>query len=412
MRVSPFTGIYYNPKKLPNLSDLITPPYDVISKSDEKKYFERSPYNFAHLILAKKENEDYKEAAALLKKWKDLEILKKDTGPAYYLYRQTFTARGETHTRDTLMAAVELHDFSDGVIRPHENTHGKYKADRLLKLRSTQHNLSHIFGMVKDSEGFLSSTFEQWVYKEPLLKATGNEGVENTVWRMDAPEIAEFFESRPIYIVDGHHRYESSLTYAREQNALHNPKHPASRMLFAIANCFDPGLVVFATHRFVTGIEKPLEKSLIEKKFELQPMEFSTMKTWLRTPKDSPQFGLFFGGNLYVAQPKDWTSRIPELGKSVAKLSVTWSDHGFLTEFCGIDDTNRTQRVSYKQDPDDLWEKRGQANAIIFHAPPRVTDVTEVADEKRFMPQKSTFFYPKLAAGLILRDCQPLPSSP
>jgi len=403
--VAPFPGLFYNSKKLPNLSDLITPPYDVIPKSEQKSYLDRSPYNFAHLILPRREEDDYTEAASQLRKWKELEILKRDFNPAYYLYRQTFTARGQTHHRDTLMAAVELHDFSEGVILPHENTHGKYKADRLQKLRATQHNLSHIFGMVKDPEGFLAGVFEKWQFKEPLARATGTDGVENIVWRIEAtPELTQFFEGRQIYIVDGHHRYESSLAYAREQKALHNPAHPASRMLFAIANCFDPAMVVFATHRFVTGVEKPIEKAAVEKKFSLTPIEFPALKEWLLSSKDAPEFGLYFSGQLYLAAPKQWEAAGAELGKSVARLSVTWSDREFLKEHCGVNDTNRTQRVAYEQNPDSLWERRNQANAIVFHAPPKVTDVTAVADEKKFMPQKSTFFYPKLAAGLILRD--------
>jgi len=408
--VAPFHGIYYNAKKSPPLSDLITPPYDVIPKSEVPKYLERSPYNFSHLILPTKEDDDYVTASERLKKWKELEILMRDPSPAYYLYRQIFTANGQTHQRDTLMAAVELHEFSEGIIRPHENTHGKYKADRLRKLQATKHNLSHIFGMVKDSEGYLAGVYEKWQYKEPLARAVGTDGVENIVWRIDPaaePGLSAFFEKRPIYIVDGHHRYGSSLEYAREQKALHNPDHPASRMLFAIANCFDPGLVVFATHRFVTGVPTPLNRAEIERQFSLAPIEFPALKQWLLTPKDEPQFGLYVTGQLFIATPKDWTSAGAELGSSVAKLSVTWSDRYFLKDFCGIDDSNRTQRIAYEQNPDSLWERRNQANAIVFHAPPKVTDVTAVADEERFMPQKSTFFYPKLAAGLVLRDVTP-----
>lgn len=407
-RVSPFKGWHYNPQKLTNLSDLITPPYDVIPKGAEPGYYARSPYNFAHLDLAKKPDDDYAAAAGLLSKWKETKVVSQDPYPSYYLYRQIFTAGGKQHTRDTLMCLVQLHEFSDAVIRPHENTHGKYKADRLQIQRATKHNLSHIFGMVRDEDGSLSSSYEQWAMETPFCKATSREdNVQHFVWRREAskaPEIAKFFETQPIYIVDGHHRYESSLQYARETGALGNPEKPGAHMLFAIANSCDPGLVVFPTHRFVTGVEKPIALADVAAKFELTPMTVEALGDFVNTPKDTPQFGLFLQGQLFRCAPKSWQSAAGELGNSVAKLSVAWSDYKLLREFCGINDENRTKRIQYERDWQPLWEKRHEASAIVFHAPPYIEDVTAVADEKKFMPQKSTFFYPKLAAGLVFRE--------
>ena len=157
--VSPFKALYYNNQTFKDLTSLVIPPYDNIPAGDEQKYLNRSPYNFSHVLLPKGENEDYSEANDLLKKWQEQHILKETSVPCYYLYQQSFEAYGKKHTRHTLMCAVELQPFSAGIVRPHENTYGQYKADRLQILRKTQCNLSHIFGMVDDDEGFLEKIF-------------------------------------------------------------------------------------------------------------------------------------------------------------------------------------------------------------------------------------------------------------
>ena len=171
------------------------------------------------------------------------------------------------------MCAVLLSDFSEGIVRPHENTFGKYKADRLQLMRATKCQLSQIFGMVKDPQGFLETVYEKWEYNNPLLRAHSDEGVEHTVWRIEAakaPEIADFFKDKPIYIVDGHHRYESSLQYAREQMVVGQKEQPAAYMMFAIANSYDPGLIVFPTHRVVHGGHK-VQRERLDNVFKLTP---------------------------------------------------------------------------------------------------------------------------------------------
>lgn len=406
--VSPFKGWHYNPEKLSNLSDLITPPYDVIPKGAEAEYYARNPYNFAQLILPKKPDDDYILANQYLQKWKETKVVRQDPYLSYYLYRQTFTLDGKTHTRDSLMCLVLLHDFAEAIIRPHENTHGKYKADRLQILRATQHNLSHIFGMVKDEDGILEMSYEQWAYDAPLFQATSREdNVQHTVWRKEASkatEIEKFFENQPIYIVDGHHRYESALQYAREKGALGNPQRPEAYLLFAIANSYDPGLVILPTHRYVTQVEKPISLSDVGEQYELTSMTTEELSEFVVKPQETPKFAMFIEGQLFQCSPKYWVDASDSMGSSVAKLSVAWSDTKFLKEFCGIDEQNRTQKIQYEKDWKPLWEKRNAANVVIFHAPPKIEDVTSVADEKRFMPQKSTFFYPKLAAGLVFRE--------
>ncbi len=406
-KVFPYKALYYDNKTFNDLTSLVIPPYDNIPGGEEQKYLKRSPYNFAHVLLPHSADEDYSHAKDLLKKWQEQHILKETGIPCYYLYQQTFEAYGQSHIRHTLMCAVELQPFSEGIIRPHENTYGQYKADRLQILRKTQCNLSHVFGMVNDGEGFLEGIFEKWMFEPPFLKAQTDDGTEHRLWKVEGakyPEVTEFFNDRPIYIVDGHHRYESALMYAKECGAYGDPKKPASQMLFAIANTFDPGLIVFPTHRAVKkGTCNSLDLGAIEKQYQLLPLAPQDLFSFVEKPQMTPQFALYYHNQLYLVIPNNWQNEADKIGKSVAKLSVIWSDHKFAKEFCGIDDSHRSQKISYDKDAKALWEKRDSYELIIFHAPPAVSDVTSVADEKRFMPQKSTYFFPKLAAGFTMR---------
>lgn len=404
--IQPFRALHYNTQKV-DLSDVITPPYDVISAEDAPKYLNRSPYNFAHVDLPQRPDDDYTQSASLLSKWRELGILVEDTTPAYYLYQQTFTSHNAKHSRRTLMCGVQLADFSEGIVRPHENTFGKYKEDRLRLMQQTRCNLSHIFGMVKDREGTLASLYEEVAYHAPLLTAKGDDGVQHAIWRIDAAKtgaITSFFTDKPVYIVDGHHRYESALRYARETGA-YGTGHPAAQTLFAIANAYDPALVVLPTHRFVHGVEHTESLTLenVEQTFDVMRLSYNDLKRFLSKPPPVPSFGLYIQGDLYLCTPKHWHSEEANWGKSVSKLSVAWSDLKLIAPLCHVDETNRTQKVTYGKDVDALWEKRAQANLIVFHAPPAIDDITAVADESRFMPQKSTYFYPKIAAGLVLR---------
>lgn len=404
--VEGFAGTYYKSAGL-NLNDLIIPPYDTLDAQAANHYRAKSPYNFAHVDLSQKEQEDYTHSLSLLDQWRNKGITQETSNPCYFLYRQNFTAFEKKYQRDTLLCTVGLHDFSKGVIRPHENTFGKYKADRLELLRKTRHNLSHIFGMVKDEEGVLANQFESWSFEKPFLQALGEDGVLHSVWKVEAnkaPSIQTFFKEKPIYIVDGHHRYESALMYARELGVEGQWTHPASKTTFCIANVFDPGLVIYPTHRLLKKGSLPLlDWKQVEKTYEIRTISLDKAREFVVSHQKEPKFVVSYQENLYSLSPKNWREAQKLLGKSVAVLGVTWSDRDFLKEFCGVTDSNRGSLIRYEKDFNFTWSLRNETDLIVFHAPPAVSDVTAVADENKYMPQKSTFFIPKLAGGLIFR---------
>ena len=402
--VAPFKALHYNPKTFADLSAVITPPYDNIPKGFAQTLLDRSPYNFAHLDLPKSGGDDYSASRELIHKWLEKEILVRDPHPSYYLYRQTFKIDATEHVRDTLMCAVKLSDFKEGHVRPHENTFGHAKADRLRQLRGTQCNQSHIFGMVKDREGTLETVFERWEFEAPLVRGKSDDGSDHTLWKMEAsraPEIARFFETHPVYIVDGHHRYESSLAYARELGVV-GTDHPAAYTLFAIATVFDPALVCLPTHRVVADA-KP-DRAEIEKSFTLTPVDEPVLLDFVGREQNTARFGLSLHGNLYLCEPR--TSEESFEG-SLNTLAVVWSDWVLLKRYCGINDTNRETKVTYEKDAKKLLTDRDRAHVVVFHAPPPIEAVTKVADDGQFLPQKTTYFYPKLAAGLVLRELTP-----
>lgn len=406
--IAPFKGSYFS-SQLP-LSDLIIPPYDTLSEDERNRFKAKSPYNFAHVDLPGAQGTDWALSAKVLREWKEKRITQESQKPSYYLYRQNFEANGKKHQRDTLLCTVGLEDFSKRIIRPHEKTFGKYKAERLELLKTTHHNLSHIFGMVKDPEGFLESQFEKWAFDEPLLQAQSNSDVLNTVWQVDADkgsELPGFFQDKPVYIVDGHHRYGSALMFAEEKGVQGNWQSPAATTTFCIANVFDPGLIIHPTHRILKkgSLKGLLESKKIEEVFEIKPVSWEFTQSYVQNHTPSPSFIVFKEGELFQFSPKILGEEQPQLG-TLAALGVTWSDRYFLERFCGVTEENRGLLVTYAKDFQQAWQVRDAADLIVFQAPPAVEQVTDVADAGQFMPQKSTFFIPKLAGGLVFRDLE------
>jgi uncharacterized protein (DUF1015 family) len=406
--IHPFSGIYYNTKMIGDLSDVVTPPYDNIPDEEVDSYLNRSPYNFTHIIMPRTDDPEYKHSTALLAKWRENKILLQDHGPHYYLYRQSFTVDGHAYHRHSLMCTVPLSEFGDGHVRPHENTHGAHKEDRLRILRATNYNLSHVFAMVQDPEAYLATLYERWVFETPLLRAKTKDGVEQVVWRVEAskaPDLSAFFANRPLYILDGHHRYSSALMYAKEKGVLGDPKAPEARMLFSISNNADPALKVFPTHRRLKHFElSRFPWDAFEKSFYTQPMAEADLGPFCSQPTKGPVFALWIGGKLLRCQPRETASAELRYGKAVSQLPVLWSDEGILTGLLGIEAQERAHSIHYERDWRLVWKDKEQIGLAVFHAPPEVNSVAQVADEKGFMPQKSTYFFPKLAAGLILRD--------
>lgn len=405
--IHPIRATHYNPRSI-DLSDVIIPPYDAIAPERMPAYLNRSPYNLAHVIMPNANDPKYTLASQRLRQWKSTGVLIEEPHPAYYLYRQEFTLGHKKHMRDTFMCAVELHDYSDGVVLPHENTYQKYRTDRLNILRKTQHQMSHIFAMVQDPEAIVSTVFERFAFEAPFLMATDDDGTRHILWRAEPnrvePIVGSLFKTQPIYIVDGHHRYNSALEYARETGVLGSATHPAAQVLFCIANTFDPALIVFPTHRLIqdTTVSHESVQSALDSYLQT-PIEFEELARFVTVNQRNPQFAVYYQGRLNLCSPKNPSAHAQAWGNTTSQLAVAWSDWELLSHI-GITDHNRAERVTYERDIHKAWALRNDFHLSVYHAPIPVERVCGVADERRFMPQKTTYFYPKIAAGFILRN--------
>lgn len=411
-QVLPFSAVYYNPEKLPDVTTVITPPYDVIPDADVPALLKRSPYNFAHLDLPRKDPDDYAAQKQQYIEWKEKNVLTKSANPAYYFYRQVYEWNGKSYTRDALVAAVGLHDFSERVVLPHENTHGKAKTDRLNLMRAFQCQLSHIFGVVKDETKFMARNLSRTTENEPLLTGKSDDGVLHTVWEVPPglnSAIRLFFKNEPIYIVDGHHRYESSVTYSKEVGAFKHAEQAASAALFSICTTTDPGLIVLPTHRIVTGVSDWSSRwAKVAQDFLVTPMSAAQLEAFTEKPSPTPSFAVAWrdGGKeqIFHVEPKNWQSKEKDWGYALHKLSVHWSDRVFLKDIASVADTAFAKHLTYEREYQKAYDAVSGASFVIFQPQPQVSDMTDIADEGKFMPPKSTYFYPKLASGLLMRE--------
>lgn len=405
-KIAPFRGIHYNPSQV-RLSDVVTPPYDVIPPGDEKKFLSKSPYNFAHVILPR--GDGYKEVRQRLDKWLGAGVLVEDPQPRYYIYEQAFELSGQKHSRRALLCGVELREFADGIVRPHERTHAKPQADRLQILTDTRCHLSPVFAVVRDKEGVLASLFEEVAYQPALLEAKTDDGITHAAWRFDTSkgDVASFFAEKPVYIVDGHHRYNSALAYAKSLGVQGNLSHPAAYMYFALVNAYDPALCLLPTHRLVkNGALSGAAKEKFLETFEVYPASEIEIASLLETPGSVPRFGVANGDKWMTCVPKKWAEGYAGRGKAESALPVIWSDEALLKECVGVSETERSSRVTYGKDWRALAQEKTSADLLVVLPPLAVESVLDVADEGGFMPQKSTYFFPKLGAGIVIKKAE------
>jgi uncharacterized protein (DUF1015 family) len=324
--IQPFRAWRYDLGQVGRLSDVVAPPYDVIDEALQRRLYERHPYNVVRLILNRQEpgddgrNNRYRRAARTLKEWQREGILRQDPQPCLYVYHQDFTSAGRHHLRRGVLARVRLEKFGEGRIFPHEQTLAGPKADRLQLLRATEMNLCPVFGIYPDPDNEIQARLDASVGRSLPLEATDLEGTTSRLWPVCQGEligeIQRLFFPKPVFLADGHHRYETALTYWAEQQAewhpkddmapapLHNsavvpqtPQQPqpsegseavsgpwarpadapsaASFILMHLVSTSDPGLCILPTHRLVSG-GTPLDaaqlKSRLQGYFDLAAM--------------------------------------------------------------------------------------------------------------------------------------------
>jgi len=422
--IRPFRGVRYNQDKAGDLDCLVTPPYDVISPDDRVLYEKKSPYNFVRLILPQDEQgklgSKYKISADTLCDWMKEDILHRDDEPSFYACVQEFDVKGETTRRTGFTCLVRLEDFSKGKVLPHENILAKPLEDRLNLTRETRANFDSVFGLFSD--GRVNNILMPFVSATPDAVATDKDGVKCSIFKISDTQainaITDALADQSIVIADGHHRYTAALTYRdemREKNPDAGPDAPWEFVLMTLVSMEDPGLVVFPTHRLVSNLENYDPKAFMSKLGELfditEVPAFDMVDAVDSLSDEHYVFGIYTGGNAYMIQLKSDIKPEEEIetpgSDALKKLDVSVLHSLILDRLLGIDvqSLSKQSNLSYTRDPQGAMKSvdAGESQIFIYMNPTRVEEVKEVAAAGDRMPQKSTFFYPKLLTGMVTR---------
>jgi uncharacterized protein (DUF1015 family) len=420
-----------------DLSSLVAPPYDVISPAERAELMAKNPHNVVRLILPDGEGDaKYGQAATLLGGWRNEHILTRDETPAFYRYHQTFTppAGGAKRSRSGFLALVRLVPFSDRIVLPHERTLSGPKEDRLKLFRATRTNLSPGFMLYRDPDRVLDAALDSGT---KVSTFTTSDGIEHRLSKVTSSEairtITDHVGKSSLLIADGHHRYETALHYSREVDATARPEKPygprAEHRYFMsfLCNGDDPDLLVFATHRLVHSLGSFDWDDFVRHAatlFDVTPMacEVNVAETRLgEAGKKGPSF-------VAVAPPYEGTPRMalltlkanadlakhPTLGqrpKVVRATDAAILHSGMLEHLLGISVAAQEKKTNllYLQDPRQgvAALEKGEGQVLFLMNPTPVAQVREVAEAGEVMPQKSTYFYPKVLTGLAIHTLDP-----
>jgi uncharacterized protein (DUF1015 family) len=421
-------GILYDPQKV-QIDHVIAPPYDVISEDDRARLEALEPHNVVRVDLPRGEGDErYAGAASLLEGWIGEGVLKRDARPAIYRYHQVFSVAelgGRRFTRRGLIAAVRLQGYDDKVILPHERTLRGPKEDRLKLMRATRTQFSQIFGLYRDPSMVTERALGGVDTRAPDLEGQTQDGTVHRVWRItDRETIAQIGRTlahMQVYIADGHHRYETMLALRDELREAGAGSRASSEFgTFFLMNMADPGLVVLPTHRLVHSLPSFDREALLGR-----AAEYFSVTTLEGGARDAaalklavheraggrPTFGMIVPGEETAWILRLQTDARLDVHRSLANLDVT-NLHGLILErFLGIDrEAQETQRnLTYVKETGDALARvaRGEAQVGFIMNPTRVDQVLDAADHGQTMPQKSTFFYPKIATGLVMNPFSP-----
>ena len=401
---------------------IVCPPYDIISEEERRAYLEREPHNVIRLELprAQREGEDpYAAAGQILKDWLLEGALAQDSRPALYIYEEAFQAGGRDYAVRGFICRVKLEEFSKGIVLPHEETLSKAKADRFNLMQATGCNFSQIYSLYIDETGETRRAVEALSSGRPVQSFTDADGVTHRLWiAEDSPAVQEIcrqFAGRRLYIADGHHRYETALRYRDHLRAAGGETGESDYVMMMLVDMENPGLVVFPTHRIVRDLPAFDAAALLrdcQAYFELEShSSLEDMETALsdKYAAGKKAFGFFDGGAgwtlLTLKDPAVMARFLPEGGKALRELDVSVLHSLVLERLLKIDKENMANQVNltYTRDRQEALEAvRQGADCCFILNPTRVEEIGAVAAAGEKMPQKSTYFYPKLITGLVM----------
>ena len=424
----PFRGLRYTAAAGP-IDDLLAPPYDVISPAQQRALEDRSPYNAVRLELAEGGDERYGRVAGMIAEWQANGVLAREEAPALYVYEQEFIEGGSEYRRRALIIGVEAQPWEEGAVKPHEFTMSGPKEDRLKLLEATKIQLSPVFMIARDRAGQLTRFIDsQMAMRGPDVTATSADGDHHRLWVIEAStyemrQLAPLL-SESLYIADGHHRYETAVNYKnRRLSEGQLPRdHPARFAMTAVVAASDPGLVIRPIHRMVPKRGPADWRERLGPFFHIEqvtpigsgPDVVTELHDLLvQDPANIVAVGLE-GHEVFVLRLKDAALLTPHVpaGRSErwAAIPPNVLRYGVLEPLWGItDDDLRLGVVSYSHDTREVLEFRQTApqSTCFLLNPVGIGEVMALADQGERMPQKSTFFHPKLGTGLVFNPLEP-----
>jgi len=433
MEIKPFKAFRFDKGMVGDVGSCISPPYDVISAEQQQKLYEKSEYNIVRIIKGQIATDDnsnsnqYTRAADYLNSWIEKSVLKQDPIEAIYAYLQDFQIAGVGFQRSGFIALSKLEELGK-MVKPHEFTLDKPKIDRLNLKRATKADFGLVFMLYEDQDNIADTVIEKTAGQEPLIDFLDEQGVRHRLFAITAKEnieqIAGMMNDKSCIIADGHHRYETALNYLKESS---NP--PAGYQMTAFVNTGHGGLVILATHRLVANIEDFSINKLIDKlkqDFEITQYSFDSenskdeakqqMLTQMKTEHDKHKnaFGIYGGNNTFCVavlknkQAMDFAN--PNKSQAWRGLDVTILHKLILEKFLGVDAESLASggNVEYVKDTGDVIDElisrvdRGQKQAAFLMNTLKMQQLKLVTEAGERMPQKSTYFYPKMYSGLVI----------
>jgi uncharacterized protein (DUF1015 family) len=427
--IRPFQGVHYNPTVIKNLAKVICPPYDIISPQLQQELYQRSEYNFVRIELGKEQPQDkdsfnkYTRAAATMKSWLEQKIFVADEKPSLYLDEHSFTYQGKTHRRRNLYCLVKLEDWSKMVVRPHEGTLAKAKSDRLTMLWTLQANTSPIMSLYEDASKAIAKELDAQTHHKPGFSTSNLNGESHRIWTVNDGKVINWIianlANQPLYIADGHHRYESALAYQREKRsiALQGVMEASyDYVMMTLVDIADPGLVILPAHRLVRGLTQAslddlsarLKKFFIIIEYPIDKKNISSQIYGLLAGDDTRL--ILYGLEpdklmvLSLREPQTVRPMFPAFHSEIyQQLDVSIVDHVILEELLGMTQEKAATCLDYNHDTAESIAKvmDGEFQLGIIVNPVKPEAIKAIADSGDRMPHKSTYFYPKVPAGLV-----------
>lgn len=416
-----FRGLRYNPASAGDMAGLICPPYDVIPPSMQQELYGSSPYNAIRLELPM-EADPYGAAAERLEQWIREGVLQQEGEPALYPCFQTYTGPdGNTRTRKGFFCALRLHEFSEKKVLPHERTLSGPKADRLNLFRRTKANISSIFGLYADERLGADTLIDSFSSAHAPVVDAVFQGVRNRLWKISDPalieQVCQVLLDRQVFIADGHHRYETGVAYRNERkdaDPLHNGTEPYNYILAYLTNIHDEGLLIFPIHRLVRdveGFDPVLFRSELGKFFDVTELSGrEALGDYLDREPSSATYGVVMPGIVLGMTLRGSPAEVlsQPVPPALQKLGVVVLHDLVLGQLLGIslDAMAKQTNLVYVKDDREVFDAvaSGTVQAGIVVKATRVGEVLAVSGSGEVMPQKSTYFYPKIMTGLVFHS--------